>query len=198
MGVPSFTVDIEDLINAESPNFLMKDPNLVGNANTAYQSSNVKNAIEYHEFLAIRAYTDDLYKGINPALRSGQAGKWAVISSSAESGLAKLAQHPVHSQTGTMTRGLTLSDSQVNDIFPDDGTFSDKTFMSSSYDPKKSFDGNVKLTIDTDTPQAKVGDISVYGDGEAEVLFGPDGKFDVVSKSKQSDGNWKIHVKEKK
>jgi len=191
------TVDIENLITTESPNFFMRDLNLVENAKIEYAKNPINKVIDYHEFLAIRAYTDDFYQGINPALRSGNPGKWEALVSSANSGLEKLAKDPAYAQTGLMTRGMDLSDEDVAKLFPDSGTFSDRAFISSSYDSTRAFNKNVELSIEAVSPQARVGNVSVYGDAEAEVLFRTDSKFDVISKEKLPDGRWKVHVKEK-
>lgn len=92
---------------------------------------------------------------------------------------------------------LLRGNDDVHRFFPEGGEFSDKAFMSSSYDSTKAFNKKVKLNIETTNPQAKVGDISVYGDTEAEVLFGSGKKFDVVSKDKKPDGTWDIKLREK-
>ncbi|HMY38155.1 MAG TPA: RHS repeat-associated core domain-containing protein, partial [Marinagarivorans sp.] len=190
-------VDIEELLKSESNNFFLKDKNLIKNAKANYPNSPLSSHIEYHEYLAIMAYTDDFYKGINSALRSGTPGKWEGLASSANSGLNKLGQRPEFAAEGFMTRGMTLDNDMIHKLFPDGGEFSDKAFISSSHDGTKSFPGNVKLTMETITPQAKIGGISVYGDTEAEVLFKTDTKFDVVSKTQMPDGSWQIHIKEK-
>lgn len=92
---------------------------------------------------------------------------------------------------------MTRIDEIVNRLFPDSGEFSDKTFMSSSYDSSKSFGGNVKVEIEPVNKHAKIDGVSVYKDAEAEVLIRPNTKFEVVKKEKNADGSWNIKLREK-
>lgn len=100
------------MLDAERHKFNPLDPQLTKNCRAMYEASTMKNAIEYHEFLAIRAYTDDFYRGINPALRSGNSGAWSVLVDSADSGLYKLAHTEEFGYSNKLTRGMSFTGDQ--------------------------------------------------------------------------------------
>jgi RHS repeat-associated protein len=190
--------DIEDLLDEEAHKYKLLDPQISKNCRAIYESCEMRNVIEYHEFLSLRAYTDDFYKGINSVMRSGAPGQWAPLIKAAEIGLSKLAASEDFSATGVMTRGADFTEEEIEKLFPDGGEFSDKAFISSSYDSSKAFtEKNVKITIETSKRQAKIGAASVYGDNEAEVLFNSGSKFEVVSKERLPGDKWHIYLKER-
>ena len=86
-------------------------------------------------------------------------------------------------------------------LFPEGGVFTEKAFMSSSYDAEKSFKGNVKITVLSANNAANVCEVSVFKKAEAEVLFRSGCEFDVVSKEKNLDTKgrtvWNVVLKER-
>jgi|GEM_PF-2525548 len=145
------------------------------------------------EYLALRGYTSNLYREVNPALRQGTPGEWQPISDAASSGLQKMSANG-YANEGTVVRRANFTDEQIHQLFPDEGVHTDKAFVSTSTSAKPGF-GNAQIDI-----QSKKGvDVSSLSEyrGEEEVLFKPGTSFKVDSKYYDSEaGGWVIKLSE--
>ncbi|WP_414157165.1 DUF6861 domain-containing protein [Pseudomonas sp. BNK-15] len=126
---------------------------------------------------ALHGYTtNEGYQWINPALR-GQtplSPQMEAFVAHANDGLAKLPSYVLgDTYRGTTLPGDVLSRMQVG--LPT----SDAAFLSTSADPALAFSGHVRMTVQGVTGK----DISfLSGHKEAEVLFGPGTRFNVVDR----------------
>jgi uncharacterized Zn-binding protein involved in type VI secretion len=146
------------------------------------------------EYLAIRAYTSPLYKEINPALRSGKPGEWQILAEEASSGMDKMANNG-YGYNGIVTRDVKFSDSEIANLFPDNGVFTDKGFMSTTTEVNGVFPGNTRIIVDQ-RAGVNIKEISEFPN-ESEILFKPGSSFDVVSKTiDPHTGKTIIHLKE--
>ncbi|GLU35890.1 ADP-ribosyltransferase domain-containing protein [Trinickia caryophylli] len=147
-----------------------------------------------NEYLAIRGYTSNLYEHINPALRAGDAGKWSQLTSEAANGLGKLADNG-YVYSGDVVRNLHLTDDQVHQLFPVNGVFSDRAFLSTTSDLGGVFPGKVTMRIASKTG-VSVSSMSEYP-REAEVLFSPSTPFKVLGRTQDpTKGTWDISLEE--
>ena len=145
------------------------------------------------EYLAIRGYTSNLYRQINPALRSGDPGEWQTLVDSASSGMDKLAANGYGYQ-GTVIRNATFTDEQVASMFQPGGTFADKGFLSTTSNPDGVFMGNVTFHVQSETG-VSVAELSDYP--ESEILFKPNTTFNVLDATKDSTtGAWDVFMTE--
>ena len=145
------------------------------------------------EYLAIRGYTSNLYRQINPALRSGAPGDWQILADNASSGMDKLAANGYGYQ-GTVIRNATFTDDQVGSMFQPGGTFTDQGFMSTTTNMDGVFSGNVTFHVQSETG-VSVADLSDYP--ESEVLFKPNTTFNVLDASKNpATGTWDVFMSE--
>ena len=146
------------------------------------------------EYLAVRGYTSNLYKEINPALRQGTPGEWQPVSEAGSSGLKKMSENG-YAKEGPVVRRGNFTDEQVQQLFPDDGVYTDKAFVSSSTEPQPGFAGNAEINIQSKRG-VDVSSLSEYA-SEKEVLFKPDSSFKVDSKSYDPEtGKWIIKLTE--
>lgn len=126
---------------------------------------------------ALHGYTtNEGYQWINPALR-GQtpfSPQMEAFVAHANEGLAKLPSYTL----GDTFRGTTLPSDVLSRMQVGLPT-SDAAFLSTSADPALAFKGNVKMTVQGITGK----DISfLSGHKEAEVLFAPGTRFNVVDR----------------
>lgn len=126
---------------------------------------------------ALHGYTtNEGYQWINPALR-GQtplSPQMEAFVTHANEGLAKLPSYTL----GDTFRGTTLPEDVMSRMQVGLPT-SDAAFLSTSADRALAFNGNVKMTLQGVTGK----DISfLSGHREAEVLFGPGTRFNVVDR----------------
>lgn len=122
------------------------------------------------EYLSLQAYTSNLYHEINPALRAGKAGEWEAMVSQATQGLAKMRENG-YLYPAAVRRDATFDLKQLDDLFPRDGIFQDKTFVSSSAKLAGVFPGNTEIQISSRTG-VNIKSLSRYA-LEEEVLFPP-------------------------
>lgn len=131
------------------------------------------------EYISIQAYTSNLYREINPALRAGNLGEWAPVVDEATEGLAKMRADGYRFK-GRVRRDATFDLKQIDDLFPENGYFQDRAFVSSSKDVDGVFLGNTEIQIFSENG-VDVRSLSQY-DEEEEVLFSPGTKFKVTSR----------------
>ncbi|MBP1206141.1 putative Zn-binding protein involved in type VI secretion [Duganella sp. 1411] len=131
------------------------------------------------EYISIQAYTSNLYREINPTLRAGNLGEWAPVVDEATEGLAKM-RGQGYLFKGRVRRDATFDLKQIDELFPEDGYFQDKAFVSSSKDVDGVFSGNTEIQIFSENG-VDVRSLSQYGN-EKEVLFSPGTKFKVTSR----------------
>lgn len=146
------------------------------------------------EYLAVRGYTSNLYRDINPALRQGTPGEWEPLSDAGSSGLQKLSENG-YAHDGIAIRRGNFTDEQIQELFPEGGVYTDKAFVSSAESAQGAFPGNAEIRIASKSG-AKVSSLSEFPH-ENEVLFKPDSSFEVVSKTyDSSSGKWTIELAE--
>lgn len=146
------------------------------------------------EYLSIRAYTSNLYREINPALRSGAVGEWDTLVQEASKGMDKMASNG-YDFTGMVRRDLTLSSADIDRLFKSSGQFSDPAFMSTSKELTGVFPGNTTVLIDGKSG-VLVNTLSEFPN-EAEVLFKPGTQFSVTKVIDGSPGtSTKIFLEE--
>lgn len=121
----------------------------------------------------------DLYREINPALRAGNLGEWAPVVDEATAGLAKVRAEG-YVFKGRVRRDATFDLKQIDDLFPENGYFQDRAFVSGSKDVDRVFPGNTEIQIFSENG-VEVRSLSQY-DEEEEVLFSPGTKFKVNSR----------------
>lgn len=132
------------------------------------------------EYISLQAYTSALYREINPALRAGSAAEWTLAVNAAVQGLAKM-RASGYLITGQLRRDASFAPKQIDDLFPESGVFQDKAFVSSSKKMDGIFPGNTEIRIFSKTG-VDVRSISEY-EQEEEVIFPPDTRFKVVSRT---------------
>jgi len=132
------------------------------------------------EYLSLQAYTSNLYREINPALRAGKAGEWQAVVDKATRGLAKMRENG-YLYASAVRRDATFDLKQLDDLFPQNGVFQDKTFVSSSAKLEGVFPGNTQIQI-TSRTGVNVKSLSSYA-LEEEVLFPPNTKFKIVART---------------
>ena len=132
------------------------------------------------EYLSLQAYTSALYREINPALRTGSAAEWALVVDAAVQGLEKM-RASGYLVTGQLRRDVSFNSKQIEDLFPERGFFQDKAFISSSKKMNGIFQGNTEIQIFSKTG-VDVRSISEY-EYEDEVIFAPDTRFKVISRT---------------
>ena len=132
------------------------------------------------EYLSLQAYTSDLYREINPALRSGNTGEWEAVVEAATQGLSKMKDNG-YRYTGAVRRDATFDLKQLDELFPENGIFEDKTFVSSTAKLKGVFPGNTEIQI-TGTTGVDIKTLSRY-ELEKEVLFPPNTRFTIKSRT---------------
>lgn len=96
------------------------------------------------EYLSLQAYTSNLYREINPALRAGKAGEWEAVVDEATQGLAKMRENG-YGYTAAVRRDATFDLKQLDEFFPENGVFQDKTFVSSSAKLDGVFPGKLRF-----------------------------------------------------
>ena len=131
------------------------------------------------EYISIQAYTSNLYREINPALRAGNPGEWAPVVDEATEGLAKM-RADGYLFKGRVRRDANFDLKQIGDLFPENGYFQDKAFVSSSKDVDGVFPGNTEIQIFSENG-VDVRSLSQYNE-EEEVLFSPGTKFKVINR----------------
>ena len=144
----------------------------------------------------MHVYTTNLYKPINKGLRGFDPealDKWAKVSSDTDKALEKMASNSNLRYEGTVIRGDQFDDAQIEKLFPVNGIHTDSAFKSSSKNLDKPFSGNTELKIKSKTG-INIEDVSVLP-SEEEVLFRPNTKFKVISKTKVN-GLYKIELEE--
>lgn len=132
------------------------------------------------EYLSLQAYTSNLYREINPALRAGKAGEWEAVVDEATQGLAKMRENG-YRYTAAVRRDATFDLKQLDEFFPENGVFQDKTFVSSSAKLEGVFPGNTEIQI-TSRTGVDIKSLSRY-ELEEEVLFPPNTKFKIIARS---------------
>ena len=145
------------------------------------------------EYLSLQAYTSNLYRGINPALRAGQAGEWEAVVNEATHGLAKMRENG-YLYASAVRRDATFDLRQLDTLFPENGVFQDKTFVSSSAKLEGVFPGNTQMQI-TSRTGVGVKSLSNYA-LEEEVLFPPNTKFKIVARTFDPTNNKHLIVLE--
>lgn len=146
------------------------------------------------EYLSIRAYTSNLYKEINPALRAGNVGEWSGLTDEAASGMSKLSKNG-YGFDGIVRRDAYFTDAEIAKIFGSPGgTFSDKAFLSTTSELNGVFPGNTSIYINGSSG-VRVAALSEYAT-EAEVLFSPGTNFRVIDISKGASGNTIVRLEE--
>lgn len=132
------------------------------------------------EYLSLQAYTSNLYREINPALRAGKAGEWEAVVDEATQGLAKMRGNG-YRYTAAVRRDATFDLKQLDEFFPENGVFQDKTFVSSSAKLEGVFPGNTEIQI-TSRTGVDIKSLSRY-ELEEEVLFPPNTKFKIIART---------------
>jgi hypothetical protein len=132
------------------------------------------------EYISLHAYTSALYREINPALRTGSAVEWTLVVDAAVQGLEKM-RASGYVITGQLRRDASFNPKQINDLFPKNGFFEDKAFVSSSMKMDGIFPGNTEIRIFSKTG-VNVRSISEY-ENEEEVIFSPNTRFKVVART---------------
>jgi ADP-ribosyltransferase exoenzyme len=148
------------------------------------------------EYLAIRGYTGNSYKEINDALRGGNPGEWGALADEASGGMRKLAENG-YKFDGPLVRDAFFTPDEITKLFPEGGVFTDRGFMSTTTLPNGVFPGNTQFHITSNQSGVLVRDIAVLPN-EAEVLFIPGSRFDVVSVVRNpATGQTTIRLREK-
>ncbi len=193
--------------SASSPNSISKhgadstkylraiDPDLVDDAILRKQSNKDFDVLTDDEFIALHAYTSEHYASINHLMRSGSIDgtPWESLAKSADAALVKLSSVDGRVYPGSVYRGITkMDDSTINLLFEEGEIFSDPAFVSASSKPAGSFGGDVEMVI-TSKSGVDVSDASAFP-YESEVLFRPESKFKVISKTQSSSGKWIIEM----
>lgn len=146
------------------------------------------------EYLAIRAYTSNLYREINPALRRGAAGEWEGLVKEASRGMEKLAENG-YGFKGVVRRDAFFSKGEIDRLFKRDGVFADPGFLSSSTKLEGVFPGNTVIELNSKNG-VLINSLSEFAD-EAEVLFKPGTRFRVLEVIEDAtEGKMKIHLSE--
>ena len=145
------------------------------------------------EYLSLQAYTSNLYREINPALRAGNAGEWEAVVDEATRGLAKMSENG-YLYASAVRRDATFDLKQLDALFPENGVFQDKTFVSSSAKLEGVFPGNTQIQI-TSRTGVNVKSLSSYA-LEEEVLFPPNTKFKIVARTIDPTNNKHLIVLE--
>lgn len=143
---------------------------------------------------------------LNDALRSGTLSpKFQTQNTLVQSGLTKL-RTKGHRYLGDVYRGSKFTDAQVQQFFPTNGYYTDKAYTSTSTSSSLAFntfaggEGNGKAHITIKRTSSGV-DLNGYQTNEYfremyEVLFLPNVKFKVLSKTKNAKGTWIITLEE--
>lgn len=166
------------------------------NAEIDYHLNPETSNLTFDEYLSVHVYTTNLYKPINKGLRGFDPealDKWAKVSSDTDKALEKMASNSNLRYEGTVIRGDQFDDAQIEKLFPVNGIHTDSAFKSSSKNLDKPFSGNTELKIKSKTG-INIEDVSVLP-SEEEVLFRPNTKFKVISKTKVN-GLYKIELEE--
>ncbi|WP_276680943.1 ADP-ribosyltransferase domain-containing protein [Thalassolituus oleivorans] len=155
------------------------------NAEIDYHLNPETKNLTFDEYLSVHVYSTDLYQPINNGLRGFDPDaqqKWSRVANDADRALEKMAENPNLRYEGTVIRGDQFDDNLIEQLFPEGGIHSDNAFKSSSKNLEKPFQGNTQLKITSKTG-VNIEDIAVLP-SEEEVLFRPNTKFKVISKSK--------------
>ncbi|MEQ3693280.1 MAG: ADP-ribosyltransferase domain-containing protein [Thalassolituus sp.] len=168
----------------------------INNAKIEYHLSSHMEGVTFEEFLSLQVYTTELYKPMNNGLRGKDPAskiQWSEATQNADSALEKLSNNGLKYE-GTVVRGDTFDDGMLEALFPEGGVHSDPAFKSSSSNPEGSFPGNTVTEIRSKNG-VHISDISVKPN-EEEVLFRPNTKFKVLSRTKTPDGQNYIVLEE--
>lgn len=94
-------------------------------------------------------------------------------------------------------RNATFTDSQIENLFPASGTYTENAFLSTTNDLNGVFPGNVQFHINSQSG-VLVQDLSEFS-SESEVLFKPNTTFNVLGKTYDTSSNvWHIFMSEAK
>lgn len=132
------------------------------------------------EYLSLQAYTSHLFREINPALRAGNPSEWGTVVDEATHGLAKMREGG-YQFAGAARRDASFDLKQLEELFPENGVFQDKAFVSSSAELDGVFPGNTQIQIVSKTG-VNIKPLSHY-QLEEEILFPPNTKFKVVGRT---------------
>lgn len=173
-----FKADTKDWVGAKS-----------GRGGTAQQQNAMKMfpALLPKEAAAIVAYTKGAFSAINESLRGGPGvvGKAAYADALDAASLISRGLNRLQSYEGNVTRGLSVSDSELSQ-WKVGNVWNSKAFLSATADTGGRGEyGNVVFKIDSATGK-DVSPVSHYG-GEREVVFDRNSSFLVTGSSEKKD-----------
>ncbi len=136
-----------------------------------------KQGLSESQAVALWAYTDDLYKPLNQALRDGTANKQMLaVRDELNAALDKMPKYK-----GIVYRGTELSKKQI-DVIIKKKLFNDKAFISATNLKMQRFDGNVYFEVISQNGR-DISKLSKFS-SEAEVLFKAASDFEIVDINK--------------
>jgi hypothetical protein len=153
--------------------------------------------IPENDLVGIRGYTtNDYYRTMNEALRTGDQAVIDQYAAHARSAVSGLNQLPPHE--GVVFRGINFESAgeakQVADAYVPGTVYEEPAFFST--DVAKSFEGNVQFEVRS-TNGRYVYDLSASNLTEEEVLFPPGTRFNVLDKFFDKDTKtWHIGLED--
>lgn len=134
-------------------------------------------ALSEEEYLALNRYSQYDYERINPALRGNDAVDLEKCGPRIRIAIRAMQKLPAYN--GPVFRGTSYG--KFADSYVPGAIVTERGFTSTSKDPHLKFPGSLEYVILSRTGR-DIGSCSTFGNKEAEVLFEPNARFEVLDR----------------